>query len=171
MSDAEAFISFVRRYYQTDQTIPLHAPNFTDLEKTYLLDCIDSTFVSSVGEYVDRFEQAIADYTGTGYAVATVNGTAALHIALKLAGVGPGDRVICPSLTFVATANAIRYCGAEPLFVDVEKGTLGLSPDALAELLRENVQQEKSARIAACLPMHTFGHPVRIDEIVGLCDE
>ena len=165
MSDVKALISFVHDYYQTDQTIPLHAPNFTELEKSYLLDCIDSTFVSTVGEYVDRFEQAIADYTGAGFAVATVNGTSALHIALLLAGVRPGDRVICPSLTFVATANAIQYCGAEPLFVDVEQPTLGMAPDALSVLLKQ-----QAGRIAACLPMHTFGHPTRIDEIVAICD-
>lgn len=146
-----------------------------------MLDCIDSTFVSSVGPYVDRFESMLAEYTGGRHAVATVNGTSALHVALLLAGVQPGDEVITQPLTFVATANAIRYCGAEPCFVDVDRETLGLSPDALRAFLdgetrRDDgsgsiIHQRTGRRIAACVPMHTFGHPCRIDEIVAICED
>ena len=122
------FVHFVRKLYETDDFIPLHRPYFIGNEKQYLLDTIDSTYVSSVGSYVDEFEQKISAYTGAKYTIATVNGTAALHVALKLAGVENDDDVITQSLTFVATCNAIRYCGAEPVFVDVDRETLGLSP-------------------------------------------
>ena len=177
----EEAIQFVRSQFQTSGFVPLHEPRFAGREKEYLLDCIDSTFVSSVGAYVDRFEAMLAKYTGAKYAVVTVNGTSALHVALKLAGVQSGDEVITQSLTFIATANAIVYCGAKPCFVDVDRDTLGMSPAALRHFLE--TQTEKAAGtgrrvnratrrpVAACVPMHTFGHPCRIDEIVAICRE
>ena len=172
-------IDFIRGLYQTAEFIPLHEPKFVGNERAYVLDCIDSTFVSSVGKYVDRFEQMMAEYTGAKYAVATVNGTAALHIALKLAGVNQGDEVITQSLSFVATCNAISYCGAKPVFVDVDRETLGLSPSSLRDFLSVNatksvhgcVNKTTGKMISAVVPMHTFGHPCRIDEIAKICEE
>jgi aminotransferase in exopolysaccharide biosynthesis len=172
---SQKLISFVRDYYQTNDFIPLHAPVFQGREFDYVADTIKSTFVSSVGSYVDRFEQDIAVYTGSERAVATVNGTAALHIALKLAGVEAGDLVITQSLTFVATCNAIAYCNADPVFVDVDRDTLGLSATAMSAWLEQNafVDDEGVCRttndnrvVRACVPMHTFGHPADLD---GLC--
>ena len=171
----EKLIKFVRDYYQTADFIPLHAPVFQGRELDYVTDTIKSTFVSSIGSYVDRFEQDIAEYTGSEKAVATVNGTAGLHIALKLAGVEPGDLVITQPLTFVATSNAIAYCNAEPVFVDVDRETLGLSASAMVRWLEQNafiddhgVCRTKSDDrvVRACIPMHTFGHPADLD---GLC--
>jgi len=172
-------IDFIRGLYQTTEFIPLHEPKFIGNEKAYLIDCIDSTFVSSVGKYVDRFEQMMADYTGAKYAVATVNGTAALHIALKLVGVSQGEEVITQPLSFVATCNAISYCGAKPVFVDVDRDTLGMSPDSLRSFLSAHTTQTStvcinkttSRKISAVVPMHTFGHPCRIDEIAKICEE
>lgn len=172
-------IEFVRGIYQTTEFIPLHEPKFVGNEKAYVLDCIDSTFVSSVGKYVDRFEQMMAEYTGAKYAVATVNGTAALHIALKLVGVNQGDEVITQSLSFIATCNAISYCGAKPVFVDVDRDTLGMSPDSLRTFLHSNVVRTSAGcinkstgqKISAVVPMHTFGLPCRIDEIATICAE
>lgn len=134
----QPIIDFIRTLYPDRDFIPLHEPHFGGNEKKYLLDCVDSTFVSSVGKYVDRFEEMIRDFTGAKYAIATVNGTAALHIALLLAGVQRGDLVITQPLTFIATCNAISYCGAEPVFVDIDRKTLGLSADALEEWLQAN---------------------------------
>lgn len=159
--------------------IPLHRPVFEGREKQYLSDCIDSNFVSSVGAKVTEFEQQIAAFTDIRYAVATVNGTAALHVALQLAGVEYGDEVITQALTFIATCNAIRYCGAQPVFVDVDRETLGLSADALQRFLTQNVavrqgqafNKATGRRLRACVPMHTFGHPCRIEKIVALCAE
>ena len=168
-------IKFIRDYYATNDLIPLHAPVFSGNEGKYVADTIDSTFVSSVGEYVEKFEIDIASYTGADKAVATVNGTSALHIALKLAGVEPGDLVITQPLTFVATCNAIAYCGAEPVFVDVDRGTLGLSATALQQWLEENARLDAdgicrtradSKIVRACVAMHTFGHPVDLDGLV-----
>lgn len=172
-------IAFTRELYQTTEFIPLHEPKFVGNEKAYVIDCIDSTFVSSVGKYVERFEQMISDYSGAKYAVATVNGTAALHIALKLAGVNQGDEVITQPLSFIATCNAISYCGAKPVFVDVDRDTLGLSPDSLNSFLSANAVQTSGGcinkttgqKISAVVPMHTFGHPCRIDEIATICTE
>jgi perosamine synthetase len=172
-------ISFVRSKFGAEGFIPLHEPRFTGREQEYVTDCIDSTFVSSVGQYVDRFEQELAAYTGAKYAVATVNGTAALHAALVLAGVSAGDEVITQPLTFIATANAIKHCGADPCFVDVDRDTMGLSPDALRCFLEEHAVLENgvcknraTGRILrAVVPMHTFGHPARIDAIVAICEE
>lgn len=171
------FIKLVREIYQTDDNIPLHEPVFQGNEKLYLLDVIDSTFVSSVGPYVDRFETAVTDFTGAKHAIAVVNGTAALHVALMLAGVETGSEVITQPLTFVATCNAIRYCGAEPVFVDIDHTNLGLSTKHLEQYLekyaeiRDNIAWNKytNRRIAACLPMHTMGHPVDLTSLTEIC--
>jgi len=159
--------------------IPLHRPVFEGNERRYLVDCIDSNFVSSVGAKVTEFERCIAAFTGVPYAVATVNGTAALHVALQLAGVGRDDAVITQALTFIATANAIRYCGARPIFIDVDRDTLGLSPEALRRFLDQHAERRhgqvyhkaSGRRLAACVPMHTFGLPCRIEDIVALCED
>lgn len=159
--------------------IPLHRPIFEGNEREYLVDCIDSNFVSSVGEKVTQFEKCIADYTGTKYAVATVNGTSALHIAIKLAGVAPGDEVLSQALTFVATCNAISYSGAFPVFIDVDLDTMGLSPSALKIFLEQFAEKKdgqcfnklSGRKISACIPMHTFGFPCRIKEISTICAE
>jgi len=172
-------VQFIQSTYITTDCIPLHEPKFLGNEKKYLNECIDSTFVSSVGKFVDEFERKIASYTGTKYAVATSNGTSALHIALLLANVENNDEVITQPLTFVATCNAINYCGAQPVFVDVDQDTMGMSPSALKEFLKNNTSiknqqciNNKTGRvIKACVPMHTFGHPCRIDEIKDICDK
>ncbi len=169
---------FIKTTFQTQDFIPLHEPRFIGKEKEYLADCIDSTYVSSVGKYVDEFEKRIRDYTGAKYAIATVNGTAALHTALILAGVNEGDIVITQALCFIATSNAISYQKAIPLYIDVDKKTLGLSPEKLAEYLHENVVRKNDGysyhkssgkKITACVPMHTFGHPAKIDEVAKIC--
>ncbi len=174
----DSLISFVREQYRSDDFIPLHAPVFAGRERDYVVDTIESTFVSSVGAYVDRFERDIATYTASPRAVGTVNGTAALHVALKLAGVVPGDLVITQPLTFVATCNAIAYCNAKPVFVDVDRDTLGLSPLALEAWLTDNAQVGDDAVcrckadgkvVRACLPMHTFGHPADLDGLLAVC--
>lgn len=174
----DTLITFVREQYKSDGFIPLHAPIFNGAEKKYVNDTIESTFVSSVGSYVDRFERDIASYTKSPCAVATVNGTAALHVSLKLSGVVPGDLVITQALTFVATCNAIAYCGAEPVFVDVDRHTLGLSPTALEDWLSEyaHIGDDFVCRtkadgkiVRSCLPMHTFGHPVDLDALLEVC--
>jgi aminotransferase in exopolysaccharide biosynthesis len=171
-------IRFIRDQYRTKNFIPLHAPVFNGQERNYVLDTIDSTFVSSVGTFVDRFENEMAAYTGSPRAVATVNGTAALHVALLLAGVRRGELVITQSLTFIATCNAIHYCAAEPVFIDVDQHTLGLSPTALDAWLHDNARLDSEGTcrtkdddkiIRACLPMHTFGHPVELDDLVEVC--
>ncbi|MDP3961149.1 MAG: LegC family aminotransferase [Pseudorhodobacter sp.] len=159
--------------------VPLHRPVFEGNERAYLTDTIDSNFVSSVGARVIEFEQRIADFTGCVRAIATVNGTAALHMALLVAGVRAGDHVISQALTFVATCNAISYLGARPVFVDVDPDTMGMSPVALRRWLETNarrvggetVNRGTGARIAACVPMHTFGLPCRIVEIAAICEE
>lgn len=160
--------------------VPLHAPTFSGNEKKYLDECIDSTFVSSVGAFVDRFERDIAEYTGARRAVVCVSGTNALHMALMLAGVERDDEVLTQSLSFIATCNAISYIGAHPVFIDVDYDTMGLSPDALREWLEKhtvkdagNVLRNKSTgrRVKSVVPMHTFGHPCRIEEIASICDE
>ena len=175
----DSLIRFIRDQYHTDDFIPLHAPVFKGRERELVTDTIDSTFVSSVGAYVDRFEKGMATFTSSPCAVAVMNGTAALHIALKLVDVLPGDLVVTQSLTFVATCNAIAYCGADPLFVDVDRHTLGLSPSALEAWLTEHAMIDDHGdcrtraghrRIRACLPMHTFGHPVELDELIAVCD-
>jgi perosamine synthetase len=174
----EKIVRFIKSLYPTENPVPLHAPRFSGNEKKYLMDCIDTTYVSYVGQYVSRFEDAIRQFTGAKYAVAVSSGTAALHMALLLAEVAPGDDVITQPLTFVATANAISHCSAHPLFVDVERSTLGLDPDKLNDFLINNGILKSDARcynkttgrkIAACVPMHTLGHPVRIDKIIEIC--
>ncbi|MCF8095441.1 MAG: LegC family aminotransferase [Desulfobacteraceae bacterium] len=174
-------IAFIRRVYGDPAgAIPLHAPTFKDLERRYVLDTIDSTFVSSVGEYVNRFEQDLARYTGAVRAVATVNGTTALLAALRLVGVGFQEEVITQPLTFVATANAISHLGAKPIFVDVDRDTMGLSPQALDAFLTESAEKRADGfsynkktgnRFAAVVPMHTFGHPCRIEDIVEIASK
>lgn len=195
----QQIIDFIRSVYPNKDFVPLHEPVFAGNEKKYVLDCIDSTFVSSVGKYVDRFEEMVRDFTGANYAIAAVNGTAALHMSLLLAGVQRGDLVITQPLTFIATCNAISYCGADSVFIDIDRKTLGLSADALEEWLVENVEiveksldsidtlqrsaklsqpakplykcihKQTKRRISACVPMHTFGHPCEIDRIVEIC--
>ena len=175
----ENVINFIQNTYQTTGFIPLHEPCFVGNEKKYLNECIDSTYVSSIGKFVDEFEEKIASYTGAKYAVATSNGTSALHIALLLANVGENDEVITQPLTFVATCNVISYCRAQPIFVDVDRDTMGLSPIALRNYLEKNtiIQNQKCINnatgkiIKACIPMHTFGHPCRVDEIKDICDK
>ncbi len=171
-------IRFVREQYRSDEFIPLHAPVFLGAEQEYVARTIASTFVSSVGAFVDRFEKDMAAYTGAEAAVAVVNGTAALHASLVLAGVKQNDLVITQPLTFIATCNAIAYCGATPVFVDVDKATLGMSPDALEHWLDSHADidsagicryREDGRAIKACVPMHTFGHPVEIDRIAEIC--
>ena len=179
MDNIQSIIDFIQNSFDTKEFIPLHAPVFRGNEKKYLLDTIDSTFVSSVGAYVDRFEEMMQDITGTTKAVAVVNGTSALQVALRLAGVKENDEVITQALTFVATANAIAYAGASPIFIDVDLDTMGLSPKAMAYFLEEFGEKREDGcynkktgkRIAACLPMHTFGFPVHLDELVIICDE
>jgi len=175
----EDVISFIQNTYKTKEFIPLHEPRFIGNEKKYLNECIDSTFVSSAGKFVDEFEEKIASYTGAKYAIATSNGTSALHVSLLLANVEQNDEVITQALTFVATCNAIRYCGAQPIFVDVDRDTMGLSPSALKGFLENNttvkkqqcVNNKTGKVIKACVPMHTFGHPCRIDEIKDICNK
>ena len=175
----EGVTVFIQKIYKTTGFIPLHEPKFLGNEKKYLNECVDSTFVSSVGKFVDKFEEKIANYTGVKYAIATSNGTSALHVSLLLANVGCGDEVITQPLTFVATCNAISYCGANPVFVDVDKETMGLSPSALKGFLEKNtsiidqqcINNYTGKVIKACVPMHTFGHPCRIDEIKCICDK
>ncbi|MBO6651935.1 MAG: LegC family aminotransferase [Balneola sp.] len=173
-------VAFIRKQFNAPEAfIPLHEPRFVGKEKEYVMDAIDSTFVSSVGAYVDKFENELALKTGAKYAVATSNGTSALHIALLMAGVKPNDEVITQPLTFVATANAITYANANCIFLDVDRDTMGLSPTKLRVFLESNAEvrdgeaynKKTGAKLAACMPMHTFGFPCRIDEIVDICDE
>lgn len=171
-------IRLIRDIYRTDEFIPLHAPVFAGRETEYLAETIDSTFVSSVGPFVDRFEAQLAAFTGSPRAVAVSNGTAALHVTLILAGVQPGDLVITQALTFVATCNAISYCGAMPLFIDVNCERMSLDPNALEEWLVANAdlgadgtcrRRSDSRAIRAAVPMHTFGHPADLDCLVDVC--
>lgn len=179
MEKINQLISFVRDQYQTDKFIPLHEPRFRGNEKKYVLDTIDSTFVSSVGAYVDLFEQMMQEFTQTSKAIAVVNGTSSLQVALRLAGVKAGDEVITQALTFIATANAIMYNQGVPVFIDVDLDTMGLSPKAVETFLeeygeiREDGCYNKSTgrKIAACMPMHTFGFPVHLDELLAVCEK
>ncbi len=175
-----SLITFIRDTYRTKEFIALHAPVFAGNESRYVQETIESTFVSSVGAFVDRFERDIASYTGSVGAVATVNGTAALHIALKLAGVQCGELVITQALTFVATCNAINYCGAQPVLLDVDRHTLGLSPEAMTQWLNSEAYRDDEGLcrhkvtdkiIRACVPMHTFGHPADLAGLVSVCKQ
>lgn len=173
----QQIVSFIRETFNSNEFIPLHEPRFNGAEKKYLLDAIDSTFVSSVGAYVDRFEKMIEDISMTNKAIAVVNGTSALQVALRLAGVQNGDEVLTQALTFIATINAIIYNGASPVFLDVDIDTMGLSPKAVNSFLdeygelRDGVCYNKKTnkKIAACMPMHTFGFPVHLDELITIC--
>jgi perosamine synthetase len=174
----EKTVEFIRDLYSTKDPVPLHQPSFIGKEKQYLEECIDTGYVSSAGEFVNLFEKKIADFCGTKYAVATVNGTSALHIALLLAGVKPAEEVITQPFTFIATVNPITYCAAHPVFVDIDTDTLGLSPEKVYSFLEVQCIRKKDGhyynkqsgrRIAACLPMHTFGHPTKIDGLVDIC--
>jgi len=163
-------ITFIRQLYREPEGfIPLHAPIFTGREKEYLCDCIDSTFVSSVGKYVDQFEDMVCDFTGAARAVAVVNGTCGLTAALGMVGVNPGDVVLTQALTFVASANAISHTGAKPVFLDSDKDSLGMSPDALKAFLKTH--DPTDGRIAACVPVHILGHACRIREICEICEK
>ena len=191
-------ISFIKDLYNNQEFVPLAVPKFIGNEIKYLNECIDTTFVSSVGKFVDRFEEDMAAYTGAKRAVVCVSGTNALHMSLMLVGVKRDDEVLTQALTFIATCNALSYIGAHPVFIDVDKSTMGLSPDAMKEWLQKNAEVRKNTRIneldkshdfafqedeyacynkntgrriKACVPMHTFGHPVRIEEIAALCKE
>ncbi|HYD20619.1 MAG TPA: LegC family aminotransferase, partial [Flavipsychrobacter sp.] len=173
-------LGFIRKVFgEAEEFIPLHAPYFGGNEKKYVADTIDSTFVSSVGAYVNRFEEMMCEITGAKYAIATSNGTIALHLALVTAGVKHGDEVITQPLTFVATANAISHANGTPVFVDVDRDTMGMSPAALRSFLEQHAEKKSGVainrntgkKIAACVPMHTFGFPCRIDEIAAVCSE
>lgn len=170
---------FIHKLYGTPDFVPLHVPTFAGNEKAYLMECIDSTFVSSVGKFVDRFEEEVARYTGAAAAVVCVSGTNALHMAMMLVGVERGDEVLTQALTFVATCNAISYIGAHPVFIDVDRDTMGLSPAAVQQWLETHAElrpdgcynKETGRRIKCCVPMHTFGHPMRVDELAAVCKQ
>lgn len=172
-------VDFIRNLYHSENIVPLHAPCFIGNEKRYLNECIDTTFVSSVGKFVDRFEEMVASYTGAARAVVCVNGTNALHMALLLANVQQNDEVITQALTFVATANAISYIGAHPVFLDVDQETMGLSPLSVEKWLSKSAiiqgdscyNKKTGRRIKACVPMHTFGHPVKLSELQKICNQ
>lgn len=178
MPDHDRVIEIVRDLYGDADVIPLHPPVFLGREKEYLTNCIDSTFVSSVGAYVTQFEEMVAARAGAARGVSVVNGTAGLHLALLVSGVRTGDLVVTQALSFVATANAIRHAGAHPVFVDVDPDTMGLSPDAVEAYFSEQcdrspdglIDRASGRRVAACVPMHTFGMPLRIREVVGVCE-
>lgn len=174
---AKSFVGAIREVVGNAPQVGLHVPDIGEVEKQYVNECLDSTFVSSVGPFVTRFEDEIAAFTGAAHAVAVSNGTSALHVALVLAGVQPGDEVIVPSLSFIATANAVSHASAVPVFIDSDAGTMGMSPAALEAVLsaarREGdalINPRSGRRIAAIVPMHTLGHPVDIVAIVELAD-
>jgi aminotransferase in exopolysaccharide biosynthesis len=177
METTNQTINFIKSLFPTKEFIPLHEPNFSGNEKKYVNETIDSTFVSSVGQFVDKFELDLAEFTGTQKTVSVVNGTAGLQVALKLVGVKPGDEVLTQALTFIATANAIAYNNAHPVFLDVDLETMGLSPKAVAAFLeefgelRENgcYNKKTNRKISACVPMHTFGFPVHLHELIDVC--
>ena len=172
-------IKFIKSLYKNNNSIPLHEPRFIGNEKKYLNECIDNSFVSSAGKFVDKFEEEIANYVGVKYAIATSSGTSALHLSLILADVDQNSEVITQPLTFVATCNAISYCNAKPIFIDVDIETMGLSPSALLFFLKNNtfmknnncINKKTNKIIKACMPMHAYGFPCRIDEIKKICDE
>lgn len=175
----DKIVQIVKSVYPQEGFIPLHEPRFNGNEKKYILDAIDSTFVSSVGAYVDQFEEMMMNITQTQKAVAVVNGTSALQVALRLAGVKSGDEVITQALTFIATTNSILYNGAKPVFIDVDYDTMGLSPQAVSNFLEEFCElrddgcynKKTNNKIAACLPMHTFGFPIKLNELLIICNK
>lgn len=172
-------IDFIKSQFKTEEFIPLHVPHFGGNEKKYLLETIDSTFVSSVGAFVDQFEVMMQDITSAKKGIAVVNGTAGLQVALRLAGVASGDEVLTQGLTFVATANAIAYNNAHPVFLDVDLDTMGLSPKAVEVFLDENAEmrddvcynKSTNRKITACMPMHSFGFPVHLEELLSVCNK
>ena len=177
MSQAELILSKIRQVLGEEHSrVALHEPCFAGREWEYVKDCLDSGWVSSAGQYVERFEKSLVDFTGVKYAVAVVNGTAALHTALKLVGVEAEDEVLIPAMTFIATANAVAYCGAVPHLVDSDPRTLGMDPYKLEAYLKDVAVIDKgvcinrltSRRIKAVVPMHTFGHPVDLDPLLEL---
>ena len=178
MNSAE-ICEFIHTLFETKDFVPLSVPKFIGNEKKYLEECIDTTFVSSGGKFVDRFEEEMAAYTGAKKAVVCVSGTNALHMAMMLVGVERDDEVLTQALTFIATCNALSYIGAHPVFIDVDKETMGLSPEAMKAWLVKNTEiknnqcynKHTGRRVKACVPMHTFGHPVKLDELVALCHE
>lgn len=178
MRDFKQITDFIKSTFPGNNHIPLHAPVFNGNEKKYVLETIDSTFVSSIGAFVNKFEEMMCEITGAKFAVAIVNGTCALHLSLILAGVEESDEVLSQSLTFIATCNAISYLKAAPVFIDIDKDTLGMSPIALADFLEQNIElrndgfaynKQTNKRVKACIPMHTFGFPCRVKEIAELC--
>lgn len=178
--DRDEIVNGIRRSIKPQEAVvALHEPYFAGNEWQYLKDCLDSGWVSSVGQYVNQFERALQEYIGVKHAVCTVNGTAALHVCLQLAGVKSEDEVLLPALTFVATANAVSYCGAVPHFVDIEETTLGVDAQRLADYLRENTELRKDRCfnkhtgrcIRALVAVHSFGHPANIDALLSLCDQ
>lgn len=179
MQKFEPLLLLIRKIYKKEDSIHLHRPIFTGREKEYLNECIESGYVSSVGPRVSEFESLMSKYVGSKYAISTVNGTSALHIALLLSDVGHEDEVITQPLTFIATCNAISYCGALPVFIDVDMETLGMSPESLRNFLEKNckissgftINVHTNRKIKACLPMHTFGYPCRIDQIAEICTQ
>ncbi|SIR42190.1 LegC family aminotransferase [Pontibacter lucknowensis] len=172
-------VDFIRTQFPDKDFIPLHEPLFIGNERKYVLDAIDSTFVSSVGAYVNKFEEMMASITGSKFAVATVNGTSALHMALLVAGVKQGEEVLSQAFTFIATANAISYTGASPVFIDIDSATMGMSAEKLQNFLEKHVtlkegqpyNKSSKKRIAACVPMHSFGLPCEIERIATLCKQ
>jgi len=172
-------VDYIKTLYPNENPVPLHAPRFFGNEKKYLNECIDSSYVSYVGQYVTKFEEQIKEFTGAKYAIAMVNGTASLQIALITAGLKEGEEVITQALTFVATANAIVQAGGDPVFIDVEKKTMGMCPEKLEHFLKTNTQlnsdgcynKKTGKKIKICVPMHTFGHPVSIKEIIDICNK
>ena len=179
MSNHNEIIGFIKNQFHNKDFIPLHEPSFTGREKEYVLDTIESTFVSSVGAYVDKFEIMMSELSKTQKVVAVVNGTSALQVALRLSGVENGDEVLTQALTFIATVNAIIYNGASPVFLDVDLDTMGLSPNAVQAFLEEFGElrdgicynKKSNKKIAACMPMHTFGFPVHLDELIAICNK
>lgn len=179
MANFAKVVDFIHELYGTTDFVPLSVPKFMGNEKKYLEECIDTTFVSSVGKFVDRFEEETARYTGAKKAVVCVSGTNALHMSLMLCGVERDDEVLTQALTFIATCNALSYIGAHPVFLDVDRSTMGFSPDAMKAWLVKNSEMRNGMcynkhtgrRVKACVPIHTFGHPVRIEELATLCEE
>lgn len=178
MTDFYSVVRFIKDLYKKD-VVPLHEPKFIGNEKKYLFECVDSTFVSYVGKFVEQFEESIKQFTGSKYAIATVNGTSALHMTLILAGVRTGDEVLAPALTFVGSINPINYLGAKPLFVDCDRETLGICPLKLEEFLEREtisndgvrINKKSGKKISACIAVHVFGHPTKIDQIKKICEK
>jgi aminotransferase in exopolysaccharide biosynthesis len=179
MSNYSDVIGFIKNQFNNKEFISLHEPRFLGNEKKYVAETIDSTFVSSVGKYVDKFELMMSSISGTNKSIAVVNGTSALQVALRLADVNAGDEVITQALTFIATVNAIIYNGASPIFIDVDMDTMGLSPSSVEAFLeeygelREGICYNKKTnrKIAACMPMHTFGFPVHLNDLIKVCNK